>query len=124
MEYNKIVMKHFQHPKNMGEMKNPDGIGRVGNPKCGDVMEVAIKIKNNKIKEIKFKTFGCVAAIANSSVLTEIVKGMDLEKAKKITQKDILKKLGQMPQTKIHCSMLADQALKKAIKNYEEKYGK
>lgn len=123
LDYSKEVMKHFNHPKNMGEMKNPDGIGRVGNPKCGDVMEVAIKVSNNKIKDIKFRTFGCVAAIANSSAMTTIAKGMKLSDAKKITQTDILKKLGKksMPAVKIHCSSLADLALKKAIEDFEKK---
>jgi nitrogen fixation NifU-like protein len=110
-------------------MKKPDGIGKVGNPRCGDIMEVGIKVSKNKngvkmLKDIKFRTFGCVAAIANSSVMTTLAKGKPLEEAKKITQKDILKKLGQMPSAKIHCSALADSALRKAIENYEEKNGK
>jgi len=124
-QFSKNVMKHFMHPKNMGEIENPDGVGEVGNPKCGDVMRVTIKVEEKKgkkiIKDIKFKTFGCVTAIANSSVLTTLVKGKTLEEAEKITHKEILKELGEVPKIKIHCSCLADEALKKAIENYRKK---
>jgi nitrogen fixation NifU-like protein len=112
------------HPKNMGEIENPDGVGQVGNPTCGDVMKVTIKvgIKNKKeiIKDIKFKTFGCVTAIANSSVLTTLVKGKTLEEAEKVGRKELLSELGEVPKIKIHCSCLADEALKKAIENYRK----
>jgi nitrogen fixation NifU-like protein len=124
-QFSKNVMKHFMHPKNMGEIAKPDGVGEVGNPKCGDVMRITIKVekKNDQeiIKDIKFKTFGCVTAIANSSVLTTLVKGKTLEEAQKITHKEILKELGEVPKIKIHCSCLADEALKKAIKDYKNK---
>lgn len=130
MSYNfsKKVMEHFTHPKNMGEIKNPDGVGEVGNPRCGDVMKITIKIQEKKgekfIKDIKFKTFGCVTAIANSSVLTTLAKGKTIEEAKKIGPKEILKELGEVPQIKVHCSILAHEGLKKAIENYENKNGK
>ncbi len=119
--YNEKVLEHFRNPKNMGEIKNPDAEGIVGNPTCGDVMKIMIKIKNEKIKDIKFQTFGCVAAIASSSALTEIAKGKSLDEAKKITNEDVAKSLGQLPPIKIHCSNLAADALKKAIENWETK---
>ncbi len=123
-DFSKKVMKHFTNPKNMGEIKNPDGVGEVGNPKCGDVMRITISvvIKNGVeyLKDVKFKTFGCVTAIANSSVLTTLAKGKSLEEAKKITSKDILNELGEVPKIKIHCSILAHEALKKAIEDYEK----
>jgi len=124
--YNKKVMKHFKNPKNMSEMKNPDAVGQIGNPSCGDVMRVYLKIKEDKIKgkyikDIKFQTMGCVAAIATSSITTEIAKGKTLNAAKKITNKDVAKKLGGLPLIKMHCSNLAADALKKAIENYEGK---
>ena len=127
-QFSKNVMKHFMHPKNMGEIEKPDGVGQVGNPKCGDVMKVTIKVEKKKdkeyIKDIKFKTFGCVTAIANSSVLTTMAKGKTLEEAEKITHKDILKVLGEVPKIKIHCSCLADEALKKAIEDYKKRRSK
>lgn len=119
--YSKKVMEHFKDPKNMGEMENPDGVGEVGNPRCGDVMRVAIKVKNNKIEDIRFQTMGCIAAIATSSMTTELAKGKTLEEAKKITNKDVAESLGSLPPIKMHCSNLAASALKKAIENYEEK---
>ena len=125
LQYSKKIMEHFLNPRNMGEIKNPDGVGRVGNPNCGDIMEVQIKIKEkNKekyIEDIKFKTFGCAAAIANTSIMTTIVKGKKLRDAKKITQKEILKHVGQIPPVKVHCSSLADKALRVAIGDYEKK---
>ena len=127
--YNKIVMRHFLHPKNLGEIKNPDGIGKVRNPQCGDIMWIYIKIgkrkKKNKIeeyiKDIKFKTFGCVAAIATSSMITELAKGKTLKEAKKISKNDVAQALKGLPPIKMHCSNLASSALKKAIENYEKK---
>ena len=119
--YNKKVKEHFLHPKNMGEIKNPDGVGKVGNLKCGDVMQVAIKIKEKKIKDIKFLTFGCAAAIASSSAMTEIVKGKTINEAKEITNEKVADYLGGFPIIKMHCSNLAADALKKAICDYEEK---
>jgi len=125
LKYSEKVMKNFLHPKNMGEIKNPDGIGKVGNPICGDVMWIYIKVSKNKkqeeeIKDIKFKTFGCVAAIATSSALTQLAKNKSLKEAKKITKKDIAKSLQGLPPIKMHCSNLASDALKLAIKNYEK----
>ncbi len=118
-DYNKRVLDHFKNPRNMGNMKNPDAEASIGNPSCGDVLKIALKVKNGKIKDIKFQTFGCVAAIASSSMMTELAKGKSLDEAKKITNKDVAKALGQLPPIKIHCSNLAADALKKAIKNYE-----
>ena len=124
--YSKEVMKNFKKPKNMGEMKNPDAVGKIGNPRCGDVLVVYLKIEKNKqnkeyIKDIKFQTFGCIAAIAVSSILTEIVKGKTLEEAKKLSNQEIVKKLGGLPPIKYHCSLLGAEALHKAIENYEKK---
>ncbi len=126
MIYNKKVMENFMHPKNMGEIKNPDGIGEIGNPMCGDIMKVFIKVEKNKqgkefIKDIKFKTFGCAAAIASSSILTQIAKGKELRIAEEIKMKDIIKELEELPKIKNHCSAMASEALKRAIKNYQEK---
>ncbi len=121
MEYNKRIIELFTNPKNMGEMKDPDGVGKVGNPICGDVMHLFINVKDNKIADIKFKTFGCVAAIATSSIVTELAKGKTLEEAEKITNADVAKALGGLPPIKMHCSVLAQQALKAAIKDYREK---
>ncbi len=127
--YSKKVLQYFRNPKNMGEIKNPDGVATVGNPVCGDVMKLYIKIKlktqNSKLKtyinDIKFQTLGCAAAIATSSVITEIVKGKGLEEAKKLKEKEIIESLGGLPKQKIHCSVLAVKALKKAIRDYEKK---
>ena len=112
------------NPKNMGEMKNPDGVGKVGNPVCGDVMWVYIKVKDNKIKDIKFKTFGCAAAIATSSMITQLAKGKTLEQAKKIKRDDVAKSLEGLPPLKMHCSNLASNALKKAIEDYKKNKNK
>ena len=121
--YSPKVIEHFSKPKNMGEMKNPDAVGTVGNPVCGDVMKIYLKInpKNKKIKEIKFQTMGCVAAIATSSMVTELAKGKTLEQAKKITNSDVAKSLHGLPPIKMHCSNLAADALRDAIKNWENK---
>jgi len=118
--YSKCVMQNFFHPKNIGEMKNPDGVGKVGNPVCGDIMQVYIKVKDDKIKDIKFKTFGCAAAIATSSMITQLAKGKTLKQAKKITNKDVAKSLKGLPPIKMHCSNLASDALKMAIEDYRK----
>ena len=122
MEYSKILKENFLNPKNMGKIHNPDATAEVGNPTCGDIMNIYLKIDNKRkiIKEIKFETFGCAAAIATSSILTQIAKKRTIEKAKKITIDDIEKRLGGLPNIKLHCASLAIEALKKAIKNYEE----
>jgi nitrogen fixation protein NifU and related proteins len=121
--YTKELMKHFQKPKFVKKLKNPDGVGEVGNMKCGDIMHLEIKVdeKRNEIKDIGFQTFGCPAAVASSDVVCEIAKGRTLNKAMKITKEDIVRKLGGMPSIKLHCSILGIQALHNAIKDYLEK---
>ena len=126
IEYSKIVLDNFMNPKNMGEIKNADGIGKVGNPVCGDIMYIYIKIgKNDKneeiIKDVKFKTLGCAAAIATSSMVTQLAKGKTLNDAQKITRENVADKLGSLPLIKMHCSNLAVDALHNAIKNYRKK---
>jgi nitrogen fixation NifU-like protein len=116
--YSEKVMEHFKNPRNVGEMENPDGVGRVGNPVCGDVMELYIKVNDGIIVDAKFKTFGCAAAIATSSMVTEIVKGKTIEEALKISNKAVVEALDGLPPAKVHCSVLAEDALKSAIKNY------
>ncbi len=120
-KYSEKVKDHFFHPRNVGEIPNPDGIGTVGNPTCGDVMTIYISVKNNRIFDIKFKTYGCAAAIASSSIATELVKGKTIEEAMKLTRNDVAKELGGLPAIKMHCSNLASDALREAIKNYKEK---
>jgi nitrogen fixation NifU-like protein len=120
------VMAAFQHPRNYGRIKNPDGVGTVGNPVCGDVMKIYIKVAQNKkgedfIKDIKFETFGCVAAIATSSKVTELAKGKTLKEAMKVDNKKLVTSLGGLPSIKLHCSVLGADALKKAIENYLSK---
>ena len=119
--YTEKVMDHFRNPRNMGEIKDADGFGKVGNPKCGDVMAIYIKVKDEKIVDIKFKTFGCTAAIATSSILTELVKGKTINEAIKVTRDDVANELGGLPAIKMHCSNLAADALKEAIKDYRKK---
>ena len=119
--YTEKVLDHFRNPRNMGEIKDADGVGTVGNPVCGDVMTIYIKVKNNKIEDIKFKTFGCAAAIASSSVATEMIKGKTLDEAMKLTRDDVAKELGGLPAYKMHCSNLAADALREAIKDYRKK---
>ncbi|MBM4285786.1 MAG: Fe-S cluster assembly scaffold protein NifU [Deltaproteobacteria bacterium] len=123
--YSEIVMDHFKNPRNVGEIANADGIGEVGNPVCGDMMNVFIKVENDKIVDIKFKTFGCGSAIAVSSMITEMAKGKTLEEAMKITNMDVADALGGLPKNKLHCSNLGADALHSAIKNYfDRKAGK
>ena len=119
--YSEQVLDHFRNPRNVGEMENPDGIGRVGNPVCGDIMELYIKVKDNIITEAKFKTFGCGAAIATSSMVTELVKGKTIEEGLKLTNKAVVDALGGLPAIKVHCSVLAEDALKSAIDDYLKK---
>ncbi len=119
--YNETVMQHFKNPHNYGEMENPDGVGTVGNVICGDVMKVYIKVKNNIIEDIKFQTFGCAAAIATSSMLTDLAKGKNIDDAMKIGNKDVAGSLGGLPLIKMHCSNLAADALHAAIKDYIKK---
>lgn len=121
--YSEKVMEHFRHPHNMGEIENPDAQGEVGNPVCGDMMKVTMKInpETKIIEDIKFKTFGCVSAIACSSVTTDLLMGKTTDEAKKLTKQDIVNELGELPAIKLHCSILSDEAITKAIKDYEEK---
>ncbi|MBC7131439.1 Fe-S cluster assembly scaffold protein NifU [Candidatus Bathyarchaeota archaeon] len=119
--YSEKVMEHFRNPRNMGEMENPDGVGTVGNPVCGDMMTIYIKVKDNRIADIKFKTYGCGAAIATSSMITELAKGKTLEEAVKITRKDVADALEGLPPVKMHCSNLAADALKAAVEDYYKK---
>ena len=125
--YSKIVLQYFMKPKNQGSMKNPDGFGTVGNPRCGDIMTVYIKVKKLKNKEfisdIKFETLGCAAAIATSSMVTEMAKGKNLDDAFKITRQDVADELEGLPPLKMHCSNLAEGALKRAIEDYRSKAG-
>ena len=122
--YTEKVMDHFRNPRNMGEIQNADGVGTVGNPTCGDVMSIYIKVKDNRIIDIKFKTYGCAAAIASSSIATELVKGMTLDEAMKLTRDDVANELGGLPAIKMHCSNLAADALREAIKDYRKKMKK
>ncbi len=120
-QYSKKVMEHFKNPRNVGEIENPDGIGHVGNPVCGDIMELYIKVEDGIIIDAKFKTFGCGAAIATSSMVTEIVKGKSIEEALRISNKTVAEALDGLPALKMHCSVLAEDALKLAIEDYFNK---
>jgi len=121
MLYSKKVMEHFTQPKNVGKIEDADGLGIVGNPKCGDTMEITIKVKDEKIDDIKFRTFGCASAIATSSITTVMAKGMTLDDALKLTRNDVAEELDGLPPHKMHCSNLAVDALHKAIENYRDK---
>lgn len=122
--YSEKVMDHFRNPRNVGEIPDADGVGTVGNPVCGDMMTVYIKVKDNRIADIKFKTFGCGAAVATSSMVTELAKGKTLDEAKKITRADVAEHLGGLPPIKMHCSNLAADALHSAIDDYRKKKSK
>ena len=119
--YSKKVMEHFTNPKNVGVIENADGYGKVGNPVCGDLMEIYIKVKDDIITDIKFKTFGCGSAIATSSMITELAKGKHVDEAYKITRNDVANELDGLPPQKMHCSNLAADALQEAIKDYKKK---
>ena len=121
--YTDTVMDHFLNPRNSGEIENADGVGEVGNAKCGDIMKIYLKIDNNVITDVKFETFGCGSAIASSSMATEMVKGKTLEEALSLTNKQVVEALGGLPVHKIHCSVLAEEAIKSAIKDYYDKNG-
>ena len=121
MEYTEQVMDHFMNPRNMGEIENPSGVGTVGNAKCGDIMRIYIKVEDDVITDVKFKTFGCGAAIATSSKATELVKGKTLDEALKITNKMVMESLGGLPPVKVHCSVLAEEALHAAIQDYKDR---
>ena len=119
--YSERVMKHFRNPQNVGELEDPDGVGEVGNPMCGDVMKIGIKVADNHIQDIRFQTLGCAAAIATSSMITEMAKGMSLDRATKINRDDVAEALDGLPANKMHCSNLAADALREAIKDYRAK---
>lgn len=123
MKYSEKVIDHFLNPRNVGEISDADGVGEVGNSRCGDIMKMYLKISGGIIIDAKFKTFGCAAAIATSSVATELIKGKTIEEALKITNKDVIDYLGELPPVKIHCSLLAEQSIKAAIKDYYTKMG-
>ncbi len=119
--YNDTVLEHFRNPRNAGDIDNPSGVGEVGNAACGDIMRIAIEVEDDKIVDVKFKTFGCGAAIASSSMATEMVKGKTIDEALQITNKQVVEALGGLPKPKIHCSVLAEEALHLAIKDYKDK---
>ncbi|MDH5199867.1 MAG: Fe-S cluster assembly scaffold protein NifU [Candidatus Bathyarchaeota archaeon] len=121
--YSEKVLDHFRNPRNVGEIEDADGVGTVGNPVCGDMMSVYIKVKDDRIEDIKFKTFGCGAAIATTSMTTELAKGKTLDEAMEITRQDVADELGGLPPIKMHCSNLAADALHEAIKDYRRKKG-
>ncbi len=121
LPYSDLVMDHFANPRNMGDMENPSGVGNVGNPVCGDMMRLYLKIENDVIVDARFKTFGCGAAIASSSILTEMLKGKKIEDALKISYEAVAEALGGLPPTKMHCSVLAEDALKKALADYKKR---
>ena len=123
MDYSEKVMDHFANPRNVGEIENADGIGEVGNAKCGDIMKMYLKIENGTISDVKFKTFGCGAAIATSSMATELIKGKSIEEALKVTNKVVMEALDGLPPVKVHCSVLAEQAIKAALSDYYTKKG-
>lgn len=122
--YNEKVLDHFTNPRNVGEMENPDGEGQMTSKVCGDMMRVQIRVENNVISDIKFKTFGCGAAIASSSIATEMVKGKTIEEALHLTNKAVIDELGGLPAAKMHCSLLAEEAIKLALEDYIKKQGK
>ncbi|MFA5410747.1 MAG: Fe-S cluster assembly scaffold protein NifU [Candidatus Omnitrophota bacterium] len=124
LNYGEKVMEHFLHPRNVGEITGASGIGTVGNPVCGDVMKMFIKVENGIIRDAKFKTFGCGAAISTSSMITEMVKGKSVEEALKISNQAVAEALGGLPPVKLHCSVLAEQALRAALADYYKKTGK
>ena len=122
MLYSEKVMDHFMNPRNVGEIEDADGVGEVGNAKCGDIMKVYLKIENNIITDVKFKTFGCGSAIASSSMATELIKGKPIEEALKLSNKAVTEALDGLPTHKIHCSVLAEEAIKDAIDDFYKKY--
>lgn len=121
--YTDTVMDHFMHPRNVGEIPDADGVGQVGNAKCGDIMKMYLDIENDVIKDVKFETFGCGSAIASSSMATEMIKGKTVEEALAITNKDVVDALGGLPAHKLHCSVLAEEAIKSAVKDYYDRNG-
>lgn len=123
MIYSDKVLDHFQNPRNVGEIENADGVGEVGNAKCGDIMKIYLQVEDNIIKDVKFKTFGCGSAIASSSMATEMIKGKTLDEAWELSNKAVAEALDGLPPVKMHCSVLAEEAIHKAINDYREKHG-
>ena len=121
--YTEKVMDHFMNPRNVGEIENADGIGEVGNSKCGDIMKMYIKVKDDVITDVKFNTYGCASAIATSSIATDMIKGKPISEALKLTNKAVVEALDGLPAVKIHCSVLAEEAIKAAVKDYYDKNG-
>ncbi len=121
--YSEKVMDHFVHPRNVGELENPSGVGEVGNPKCGDIMRMSLQIEDNVIKQVRFKTFGCGAAIATSSMATTMIEGKTIDEALKLTNKAVVEALEGLPPAKVHCSVLAEQAVKAALADYYRRSG-
>lgn len=121
--YSEKVMDHFRHPRNVGVIENADGVGEVGNARCGDIMKIYLKIENNVIADVKFETFGCGSAIASSSMATELIKGQPVSEAMKLTNKAVAEALDGLPAHKLHCSVLAEEAIKKALQDYADKQG-
>ena len=121
--YTDTVMDHFMHPRNVGEIADADGVGEVGNAKCGDIMKMYLKIRNDRIEDVKFETFGCGSAIASSSMATEMIKGKTIDEALALTNKEVVEALGGLPAHKLHCSVLAEEAIKKALQDYYERHG-
>lgn len=119
--YTETVMDHFTHPRNVGEIPDADGVGEVGNAKCGDIMKMYLKIKDDRIEDVKFETFGCGSAIASSSMATELIKGKTIEEALAVTNKQVVDALGGLPAYKLHCSVLAEESIKAAVKDYYER---
>lgn len=122
--YSDKVVEHYTNPRNVGKIENANGVGEVGNPVCGDIMKMYLQIENEIIVDVKFKTFGCGAAIASSSITTEMIKGKTLEQALKLTNQDVINELGGLPPVKLHCSVLAEEAIKKAVADYYKTEGK
>jgi len=122
--YTEIVMDHFKNPRNVGSIENADGVGQVGNAKCGDIMKIYLKIKDDMIEDAKFETFGCGSAIASSSMATELIKGKSINEAVELSNKAVVEALGGLPPVKIHCSVLAEQAIKSALFDYAQKTNK
>ena len=121
--YTETVMDHFRNPRNVGELPDANGVGEVGNAKCGDIMKMYLKIKDDRIEDVKFETFGCGSAIASSSIATEMIKGKTVEEALALTNKEVVDALGGLPAHKLHCSVLAEESIKSAIKDYYDRNG-
>ena len=123
LDYSEKVMEHFSNPRNVGEIENADGVGEAGNPRCGDIMKIYLKVKDNVIEDVKFKTFGCASAIASSSMATELIKGKTIDEAWNLTNSAVAEALDGLPPIKMHCSVLAEEAIHKALNDYRAKHG-